>query len=82
MEGIATDGPQWRHVMATDAKLGLVVGLGVVLTVAVTYYPKTGPRRGAGTAVPARPTAARATSEPAPPAIPSERDAATRLDTP
>ena len=46
--------------MATDAKLGLVVGLGVVLSVAVTYYPKAGPRRGTGTVVPPRPAATRA----------------------
>jgi hypothetical protein len=26
--------------MTNDAKLGLVLGLGVVLAVAVTYYPK------------------------------------------
>jgi hypothetical protein len=29
--------------MTTDIKLGMVVGLGLVLTVAVTYYSKTVP---------------------------------------
>src|SRR5262245_28729437 len=43
-EGTATDGPRGDDVMTTDTKLGLVVGLGVVLTVAVTYYPKAGSR--------------------------------------
>ena len=27
--------------MTTDSKLGLVIGLGLVMIVAVTYYPKT-----------------------------------------
>jgi hypothetical protein len=26
--------------MKNDAKLGLVIGLGIVLAVAITYYPK------------------------------------------
>jgi hypothetical protein len=29
--------------MTTDIKLGMVVGLGLVLTVAVTYYSKSAP---------------------------------------
>ena len=67
--------------MAMDAKLGLVVGLGVVLTVAVTYYPKTGPRRGGtGTVVPPRPAEARAGDIPAPPVNPAANGASTRLD--
>ncbi len=44
--------------MATDVKLGMVVGLGVVLAVAVTYFPKAGPRTGTGAVVPSLPTAA------------------------
>jgi hypothetical protein len=66
--------------MAIDAKLGLVVGLGVVLAVAVTYYPKSGPRRGTGTAVPPRAAAARVGDIPGVPAIPSANDAEARLD--
>jgi hypothetical protein len=66
--------------MAIDAKLGMVVGLGLVLTVAVTYYPKTGPRRGTGTVVPPRPAEARAGDVPAPPVHPSANGASTRLD--
>ena len=66
--------------MAMDAKLGLVVGLGVVMTVAVTYYPKTGPRRGTGTVVPPRPAAARAGDVPVPPVNPAANGASTRLD--
>ncbi len=47
--------------MGKDTKLGLVVGLGVVLAVAVTYFPREG-GRGAGTSgnvVPSLPAATR-----------------------
>jgi hypothetical protein len=46
--------------MTTDVKLGMVVGLGVVLAVAVTYFPKAGPRQGTGAVVPSLPAATRA----------------------
>ena len=51
--------------MATDVKFGLVVGLGVVLAVAVTYYPKAGSRGGGGAAVPSLPAPAREATSPA-----------------
>jgi hypothetical protein len=41
--------------MTTDVKLGMVVGLAVVLAVAVTYFPKTGTRGGAHAVVPSLP---------------------------
>ena len=43
--------------MTTDIKLGLVVGLGVVIAVAVTYYSKGAPMPAsrAGTVMPSRP---------------------------
>ena len=46
--------------MTTDIKLGMVVGLGLVLTVAVTYYSKavTPPSGRAGSVVPSLPSAA------------------------
>ena len=66
--------------MAMDAKLGLVVGLGLVLTVAVTYYPKTGPRRGAGTVVPSRPASTRVGDVPVPSLIPSPNASETPLE--
>ncbi len=47
--------------MSTDIKLGMVVGLGLVLTVAVTYYSKavTPPPNGrTGSVVPSLPAAA------------------------
>ena len=49
--------------MATDIKLGLVVGLGVVIAVAVTYYSKAAPTPAgrAGSVMPSRPAASRAT---------------------
>jgi hypothetical protein len=53
--------------MTIDVKLGLVVGLGVVLAVAVTYYPKAGRKGGPGPAVPALPTPARASASPTDP---------------
>ena len=67
--------------MATDVKLGLVVGLGVVLAVAVTYFPKAGPRARSGAVVPSLPVAARGAEGPArlPPAE-SPATAAARLD--
>ena len=46
--------------MTTDIKLGMVVGLGLVLTVAVTYYSKavTPPPNGrAGSVMPSLPSA-------------------------
>ena len=54
--------------------------LRLVLTVAVTYYPKSGPRRGTGTALPPRPAEARTGDIPAPPVGPAANAAATRLD--
>jgi hypothetical protein len=46
--------------MATDVKFGLVVGLGVVIAVAVTYYPKgsAAPAGRAGSVMPTLPGAA------------------------
>jgi hypothetical protein len=45
--------------MTTDIKLGMVVGLGVVLTVAVTYYSKSvpPPNGRTGNVVPSLPSA-------------------------
>jgi hypothetical protein len=45
--------------MTTDIKLGMVVGLGVVLTVAVTYYSKNvpPPNGRTGNVVPSLPSA-------------------------
>lgn len=62
--------------MTTDVKLGLVVGLGVVLAVAVTYYPKASRHGGAGTAVPVLPTPARASTGPAAPPYYGQSDGA------
>lgn len=50
--------------METDSKLGLVVGLGLVLAIAITYFPRegvhtTGP---AGSVVPSLPAVPRAES--------------------
>jgi hypothetical protein len=44
-----------------DTKLGLVVGLGVVLAVAVTYFPREGGRTGgaSGNVVPSLPAVTR-----------------------
>jgi hypothetical protein len=39
--------------MTTDVKLGMVVGLGVVVAVAVTYFPKAGQLSGTAGTVPA-----------------------------
>jgi hypothetical protein len=64
--------------MATDVKLGLVVGLGVVLAVAVTYYPKAGPRTGAGAVVPSLPAAGAPSRERS--AAPTADTASARLD--
>jgi len=46
--------------MTTDIKLGMVVGLGLVLTVAVTYYTKTvpPPNGRTGNVVPSLPASA------------------------
>jgi hypothetical protein len=55
------DGGQiWGNVaMKNDAKLGLVIGLGVVLAVAVTYYPKNSANaKPPSSAVPAIPSGA------------------------
>jgi hypothetical protein len=42
--------------MKNDAKLGLVIGLGLVLAVAVTYYPKNSANaKSPSSAVPAIP---------------------------
>ncbi|HTK76235.1 MAG TPA: hypothetical protein VL371_13310 [Gemmataceae bacterium] len=45
--------------MTTDIKLGMVVGLGLVLTVAVTYYSKSvpSPNGRTGNVVPSLPSA-------------------------
>jgi len=52
--------------MTNDVKLGLVLGLGVVLAVAVTYYAKAVPANGPAesSAVPAQPNAVRGTVPP------------------
>jgi hypothetical protein len=48
--------------MSTDTKLGMVVGLGIVIAVAVTYYPKgTPPKTGrTGSVMPSLPSPATA----------------------
>jgi hypothetical protein len=46
--------------MTTDARLGLVVGVAVVLAVAVVYFPKAGRADRANSVVPSLPAAARA----------------------
>jgi hypothetical protein len=53
--------------MTNDVKLGLVLGLGVVLAVAVTFYAKEVPANGAteSSSVPAQPNAVRGTVPPA-----------------
>jgi hypothetical protein len=43
--------------MATDTRLGLVIGLGVVLAVAVVYFPKAGRPDRAAAVVPSLPSA-------------------------
>ena len=63
-----------------DGKLGLVVGLGLVLMVAVTNYPKAGPRRGTSNGGLTGAATARASDIPGLPAIPSANDAEARLD--
>ncbi len=45
--------------MATDMKLGLVVGVGVVLAVAVIYFPKAGRPDRTNAVVPSLPAATR-----------------------
>jgi hypothetical protein len=43
--------------MKNDAKLGLVIGLGLVLAVAVTYYPKNAANaKSPSSAMPATPS--------------------------
>ena len=53
--------------MTNDVKLGLVLGLGVVLAVAVTYYAKAVPTNGPAesSAMPAQPNTVRGTVPPA-----------------
>jgi hypothetical protein len=46
--------------MATDMKLGMVLGVGVVLAVAVVYFPKAGHSDRANAVVPSLPAAAAA----------------------
>jgi hypothetical protein len=46
--------------MATDMKLGMVLGVGVVLAVAVVYFPKAGRPDRASAVVPSLPAAAAA----------------------
>jgi hypothetical protein len=43
--------------MATDMKLGMVLGVGVVLAVAVVYFPKAGRPDRANAVVPSLPAA-------------------------
>ncbi|HEY1376911.1 MAG TPA: hypothetical protein VGF55_08955 [Gemmataceae bacterium] len=45
--------------MATDMKLGLVVGVAVVLAVAVIYFPKAGKSDRTNAVVPSLPAATR-----------------------
>jgi hypothetical protein len=47
--------------MATDTRLGLVVGVGLVLAVAVIYFPKAGHGDRTNAVVPSLPAAARGT---------------------
>jgi hypothetical protein len=47
--------------MATDTRLGLVIGVAVVLAVAVIYFPKSGTADRTNSVVPSLPAAARGT---------------------
>lgn len=45
--------------MATDSKLGLVIGIGIVVAVAVVYFPKAIQRDRTNSVVPSLPAATR-----------------------
>jgi hypothetical protein len=61
MEGFARTAFGGGPPVATDTRLGLVIGLGVVLAVAVIYFPKAGHPDRATAVVPSLPGAVRGT---------------------
>ncbi len=63
--------------MSSDAKLGLVIGVGLVLTIAVVFFRKD-PAKATSPAEPGAPAAVKAANSPppvppSPPAIPEPR---------
>lgn len=63
--------------MGTDTKLGMVVGVGLVMAVAVLYFPKATQSDRTAAVVPSLPAAGRAADTAL---LPSGSPAATRFD--